>query len=257
MGKWTDQEVKLLTKLYPKTIDWDTLLTALPKYTKRAIQTKALEKKLRKPRQIYSKTVVNENLFSIWNERTAYLLGFIEADGYIIENKDSVTICIFLSKKDNVFLKEIASLLTYKGKISTKLHQNKYRTVGFQCTSRQWKVDLYNKLRIGKIPDCITKELLPHYIRGYFDGDGTIYFEGQSKSYKAGFVFATHKLAKSITSVTHNIAGSKSKIYKINGKRCWYITYSRNMTMKLCNFMYQNSTYHLKRKYNKYQQARR
>lgn len=102
-------------------------------------------------------------------EEKAYLLGVLEAEGSIGKNK----VDLVIGEKDLDWLIILRNLSGSKATISLNMSPlGKAYRVSF-C-SKQWVEDL-RKLgfRSGKLPE-IDNSLLTYYIRGLFDGDGSI-----------------------------------------------------------------------------------
>jgi intein-encoded DNA endonuclease-like protein len=125
------------------------------------------------------KYTLNENYFDIIDSvNKAYILGFIYADGSINKAKGNLTIC--LSKKDIEVLEFIKQEVNYSGVISTKVINNMSYSL-LSITSKR----LINKIiELGvvqnktylstNLPD-IPQEYFNDMLRGFFDGDGSIY----------------------------------------------------------------------------------
>lgn len=127
--------------------------------------------------------IENENYFSqIDTEFKAYILGFIYADGFVGNHND---FCISLSDKvkDNLFIlnqfqEEIGCSVNLLHHETDKDGNGKYT---FKFSNEKIVTDL-NKcgvftcksLEMQDIPNNIPKNFINHFIRGYFDGDGTI-----------------------------------------------------------------------------------
>lgn len=126
--------------------------------------------------------IENEDYFdNIDTEFKAYILGFIYADGYVGNHND---FCISLTDKCidnykilNIFKNELKTDLQishsrdrdgnghYTFKFSNKRLVCQLNNLGvFSCKSLSMK-DLPN----------ISQEMFHHFIRGYFDGDGSIF----------------------------------------------------------------------------------
>ena len=128
--------------------------------------------------------VLNENYFEkIDTERKAYFLGLIYADGYVGVHDELV-----ISFKDNEdglrILNILKDELGFTGDLKTQIQNGGYQP-GATCAKLNFSNAKVNsdlrklglseyKLESRKyIPD-IPKELVPHFIRGMFDGDGSI-----------------------------------------------------------------------------------
>ena len=120
---------------------------------------------------------LDEDAFKTITPETAYLLGFIGADGCIHTFKDTrqdiLSICI--QQEDikilNLFKK------TLKTEKEIYIRNNRYATL--QLSSNKLVSDIkalginYKKTYGNTIAD-LSEEFMPHFIRGYFDGDGSI-----------------------------------------------------------------------------------
>jgi hypothetical protein len=104
----------------------------------------------------------------------AYIFGLWCADGCIYNGK---IFDITLHKKDKYILKKIAKELDYQGNLIDYVDRQASR-INFSC------VVIYNDLISLGGSECknltlafpqIPKEYLADFIRGYFDGDGSIW----------------------------------------------------------------------------------
>ena len=128
------------------------------------------------------KVCVNENYFeTIDNEHKAYWIGFLLADGCIIKNNNkSDTIKFELNIKDKYiideFAKDIETDLIVKDYKYGKKHNAQIQIKSNKMSSDLSKYGItYRKtLKINSIPD-IPQNLIRHFVRGYFDGDGCAY----------------------------------------------------------------------------------
>lgn len=106
-------------------------------------------------------------------EEKAYILGFVSADGYIC--MQGKTLNITLADKDIYMLEMIAEKLNFTGNIRQEVRDRS--TISF-C-SKEMVNDLskygvvQNKTKTSFIPN-IPEDLIRHFLRGYFDGDGYV-----------------------------------------------------------------------------------
>lgn len=130
----------------------------------------------------------NSNIFeTIDTPSKAYWLGFLYADGCII--KETNTLRLNLSTIDEEHLikfKNFIGAINTEIKRNDKIDNNKiYEISYFSLSDEKIVDDLINK---GCVPNKTynlsfpSEEILPnnlifHFIRGYFDGDGSIYID--------------------------------------------------------------------------------
>ena len=195
----------------------------------------------------------NINFFDQYNPESVYWAGFICADGYIRDDRDAIS--IHLCNADNSHLYKIKELTKYEGNIS---NSNNECSITF---SGKWYSEslLKNysltprKAHIVEINNNIPIDMLCHYIRGIFDGDGCIY---DLRGYPAiSFSSSSEKMLNGLIKIFKEQVGiqlqTKDKQPKINGIQ---ICYTCDNAMKILDWMYKSSVYltRLDRKYNKY-----
>lgn len=118
------------------------------------------------------------DFFSIENRDMAWLMGFIAADGTI--RKDSNEIKIGLARKDKEILEKIRNVLELETPVKDYTSNNGHECSSLRWTCEQHKKDLvkYNivpaKTFVLSPPYNLNREYWIDYIRGYFDGDGSI-----------------------------------------------------------------------------------
>ncbi|MDU7441155.1 MAG: hypothetical protein E7L05_11410, partial [Clostridium sp.] len=152
----------------------------------RVLQEKSVNTRLK------NRYVLNENYFNEINtEAKAYILGFIYADGFVgNENFNNIVIAV----NDLEILEFIVKEIEFTGEIrKTKKGGFTNSKCGYSLNfssrimaDRLRNIGLYpNKsLTIDSIP-IIREELVRHFIRGYFDGDGSILLSHNSSYYKS------------------------------------------------------------------------
>ena len=128
------------------------------------------------------KHFINENYFeTIETEKQAYILGFIYSDGCVEEHPTTSALTFTQLEQDEDILYKIKeelgsdypllkSVQKINGEIKTK----------FYAYNRKLCEDLTKlgatprKSLTLKFPFFLDERLLPHFIRGYFDGDGCV-----------------------------------------------------------------------------------
>jgi intein-encoded DNA endonuclease-like protein len=115
---------------------------------------------------------LNHNFFKKWNSDMAYILGFIYADGCIKETQ----LIIELNNVDLDLLTIIKDKLEYTGELKSRDKTNSTRLAIRSCilTDDLKKLGVIeNKTKCIRMPN-IPIEFFKDFIRGYFDGDGSV-----------------------------------------------------------------------------------
>lgn len=198
-----------------------------------------------------SKYNLNYNRFSkqLHTEETYYLLGYLYADGYVNPNKGLINI----TSKDKEILEKLIFLI---GDIPIKENNSCYNIQWYSKKHIQQLIDLgcYNKKSlILEYPNWLHKDLEHHFIRGYFDGDGSIGLYNRigkdkrpSKALKVN-IAGTKNFLKGIKNYINN-KGSISKTSSI-----YLLQYSGNISSSIfCEKIYENSTLYMERKHDVY-----
>lgn len=119
----------------------------------------------------------------------------------------------------------------------------------------------YNKTYVDlKLPK-IDDELIRHFIRGYFDGDGTIsyYYCKPDLKWKKnervrGYASICGKTKTMIEEIANFLKRNKIKSSICFAKRdkMWILTIPKSQLKKLYNLFYKDSYFYLSRKFNKF-----
>lgn len=118
---------------------------------------------------------VDEDSFSELSEAGAYWAGFIAADGNV-DNKKRIR--IMLKYDDILHIEKFAKFVNSTHAIQT--NTDTYNRCAIEFTSAKMCNDLSTIYNIGPnktdklLPPIINTEFIPHFIRGVFDGDGSI-----------------------------------------------------------------------------------
>lgn len=203
---------------------------------------------------------------NIDTEEKAYWLGFIYADGYVSyrKNDKQKKIGIALSIKDKEHLELFNQCLKSTYPIKT------YQSGGYSSV-------MYSRINIVSdemFDDLVSKgvsehktltltfpnqsivpdEMIHHFIRGYFDGDGS--FSKAAAHFKLGYMIkicGTREFLESIQDI-FNLKTKLTKRKKDN-KNNWTLEIgAQKDVLNFSNTIYQNATLFLKRKHDRYQE---
>lgn len=127
---------------------------------------------------------INENFFSTWSKEMAYVLGVIYTDGNLFHDPKRGSYRIITSQKEPELLNKVLKLMGCNARLR---HRKKQGISGdvyfFDIAHAKVYSDLINlglspnKSRTMEFPD-MPQEFLRHFIRGCWDGDGSVHIEG-------------------------------------------------------------------------------
>ena len=192
---------------------------------------------------------LNENYFEdVSSERVAYWLGFIAADGCVMNRPGKRILSIELSEKDESHLLKFKKDMEYTG----PLYYKKARidggnsSVHLQLCSPKLILDLIKhgiverKSLILEPPLWLRKDLIRHWIRGLFDGDGSV--SSVRDGHIRGQFFGTENV---IRFIVKNIPGTKTVT---RHKDCNGFYHSFLANKKMYNYLYYQASIYLARK---------
>lgn len=219
----------------------------------------------------------NDNYFKEINtEDKAYWLGFLYADGCINQTRNKNTgnlknqnLEVGLAAVDHTHLEKLKSSIGYTGDIkkkTVKFNGKEYPCSRLIVSGIQFTNHLIDK---GCTPrksltltfpneSIVPKEMQNHFIRGYFDGDGCVFFshgeDYKQDTYIINFV-GTLSLLTSIQEILQSDAGlNKTKISKKGN--AYQLSYGGfNNFNKVKSYLYSNSSIFLDRKLKKFNDA--
>jgi hypothetical protein len=201
---------------------------------------------------------INSNIFNIINtEKKAYWLGFIYADGCVYtDQKNHLRFEIGLQKSDKSHLSKLKKFLKSKHKIRIK---ESSQSCQFGFTDKQICKDL---IKLGcvqrksliltfPIKTQVPKNLISHFIRGYVDGDGSIYYANYPAEKYVLSILGTKEF---LTQMMLEI-GIVKTLYK--NKRhlnnTYFIQYSvQKELLIVLDWLYKDANIYLKRKNETY-----
>lgn len=126
---------------------------------------------------------LNQDFFKTWSPEMAYVFGFFAADGSMLENNRGACFIEF-DITDKIVLTRIRRVIESNHKITERPRRNPRLKISYriQIGSKEWFQDLttlgftQKKSKILEFPE-VPEEYLGNFVRGYFDGDGCVYFK--------------------------------------------------------------------------------
>lgn len=218
-----------------------------------------------------------ENFFDVIdNEDKAYLLGFFLADGNVCGNRITVSISECDKEIVELFNEKISPksiIKKLKGKKNKDGSYTKpmvvFSTSSFHMSETLTKYGIGDRKTYNENIDLsfLTKECFPHFLRGYFDGDGTVYVgcvnrklvlkNGETKCYKStnynwNIISYTDNHLIYLATCLKDFFNIKAHV--LQEKRGYYLLQvnSKEDFFRLRSLMYSNAKYCLKRKRDKY-----
>ena len=264
--QWNNEDIEFLKNNY-NNFSIKELSEKLNR-TKPSIQCKAKKMGLKKE----DKYFYDKDFFKyIDSEEKAYWLGFVYADGYIIDNSDNKNyeFGICLSIKDIEHLKKFNKSINGNINIATKEKYTFGKThtmcsIRLYCKEMIKDLESHNIFQNKTYLECfpiVDKNLMPHFLRGYFDGDGCIVIDKKRKRHNFDYCSVNLKFLEYIRTFIYeeyeiNSYIIKEKMNDIRTVDCY--------RLKICglkndyNFgqlLYKNANIYLDRKYEKYTNA--
>jgi hypothetical protein len=209
-------------------------------------------------RSIYS---IDEHYFDVIDDpNKAYILGLLYSDG--CNSTDKNEILISLQEEDKYILEKISNLLQCDKPLEysprhqkCERHKDQYR---FRVKNKHMSQTLERlgvvkaKSLILEFPYWMSKDLIPHFVRGYFDGDGHIV----NKHGRYGMnIIGTKMLCDGIQNFVENELNIVCHCYDSsshNGVTVQLHITKKDMCKKFFDWIYADANLYLTRKHDVY-----
>jgi DNA-binding transcriptional regulator WhiA len=265
--KFTPLEKEMIKTLYleGKTIQHIHQTYFKEKCSEGGINSVLRQMNVTRPNGVPAK--IKHDYFSIINtEEKAYFIGLLLADGSVRHNQEkgnSYSLRLELKYEDKYIIERLTELLEsdnpVKEYISSinrngwKQKHNAYNT--FNSTQIFNDLNKYgivpNKtLTLNKLPQ-IDEYLMPHLIRGFFDGDGTVYLTKKDEKLHFGF-YGTYDFVTEIKEyLIKKININNNIITKQRTANVSFVTFAKLKDIKaFYNYIYKDANIYLIRKRN-------
>lgn len=210
---------------------------------------------------------VNTTFFKeINNEENAYFLGFLYADGCVQIKDTRYQVSLKLKSNDQNIIEKFRDIMSPSSPVKITKNKGSENTYSyFRINQKEVCEQLIshgcvpNKSLILEFPATVPNELIRHFLRGYSDGDGTIY-KNHFKNKKTintiwkfvstkQFCQQTAKILKEQLGVNCSQSLSRPKTNQITTA----LSVGGNLQVKkVLDWLYQDITIYLPRKYEKY-----
>lgn len=231
---------------------------------------KKLGVKMKSNKEYRTKYSFDHNFFeTIDTEEKAYWLGFMYADGNVRKNRNQSVIQIKVNDQEIIekFIKSIngnmsvSHYINWVGKTISAIHLTSDKM--FNDLIKQGCIP--NKSLVLTFPNKyqIPENLINHFIRGYFDGDGSInygirekYSIRKKQNIKRLNVNAQFIGTKEMLTVINNCVNFNGlEKEKRHDSNTWYIrTNSLSNIKSFYEYLYSNATIYLSRKKQKFEE---
>ena len=207
---------------------------------------------------------INDNLFAEINDNdSAYWLGFLYADGSVRQDRNEIA--LDLQAKDKKTIEDFHNFCGNKNNIREhNINRNGkiYQSYTSSFSNERVKNNL---IKLGCVPkksliltfpteEQVPQKFIYDFVRGYIDGDGYIQYDYSKHRYRIMIAGTKAFLQGLITRLdlfenTSNDKDNNSNIYMLTISH-------KDKVYKLLTQLYENSKYHLERKYEIYKQAK-
>lgn len=201
----------------------------------------------------------NEHIFDqIDSEEKAYWLGFIFADGYISSSplregvKSIYQFEISLGIKDIEHLNKFKKFIEFKKDIITDKSRCRFIVANKHLWTTLNELGCTpNKSLSLKFPN-IPQNLVKHFIRGYFDGDGCISRHVHNTCVTPHIeLLGTKQMLEHV--LLYSGISAKYKHDIRHSEETWSLEWTKDLGIEFINYLYNNCSIYLNRKYELYQ----
>lgn len=202
------------------------------------------------------KYICNEDYFEIIDtEEKGYWVGFLAADGSVSSKKNVIS--LGLHSKDRGIIEKFKKALEATNLIDDRIGRKRsgYKTISrisrLRIRSAKMKEDLINKgvvprkSLILEPPKNIPKRFYRDWVRGYFDGDGSVWIN--RGKYPVVGITGT----KEVLEFIREAIGCYSSIRR-RGNVYTYRLKARKKVERFFHVLYDNSTLYMERKYSRF-----
>lgn len=209
------------------------------------------QKQQKLPQQFFD---IDEQFFDDWSEDMAYILGLLFTDGYISKS-GSIALCM----NDKDLLEAVKNSMRSTDNIEPSKHQKNLYMFHFARERMAQRLEslglIPNKSMVVEFPK-VPFEYVPDFLRGVFDGDGSVFYEKRAKHspLRAKFASSSEGFIKGLHENLVLLGMPARTIYRQKTKNGWYymFVYGHKNSQKLHNILYKRGSakIFLKRKFD-------
>ena len=267
MSKISEAEIEEIQSLYLDGLSYRDIGERM-KITRNVV-SQCVKRVTQPKHRIYE---FNERYFDVIDSQNkAYILGLLYADG--TNNTKEHRVSLALKYTDVNILNKISNELglnknleyvserisTYYGKEFKSQSQYRLRVNSLHFSERLVELGMVPKKSLVLVfPTFLPADLIPHFIRGYFDGDGCV----QTQISKTGYlcdhkinILSTNDFCETMEKIIESILGINCHIYNTsaqNGITKQLCIVGRRQCTKFLEWIYKDADLYLDRKYQIY-----
>lgn len=263
--KFTQQDIDATISLYINGFSQKEIAIRL-NCSQVSISTILIRNKI--PTRIGKKIIYNdvnlEFFKNINSEKNAYFLGLLYADGCVQISNTRYQITLKLKSNDQSIIEQFRDIMSPSSPIRISYEKYSYFRINQKkiCEQLIHHGCVPNKSLILEFPTTVPDELIHHFLRGYSDGDGTIYINHvknrQGKIYDNTIwkFVSTKQFCETAAKILReeldiNCSQSLSSP-KTNDMTTTLIVGGNLQVRKALDWLYKDATVYLPRKYEKY-----
>ncbi len=220
----------------------------------------------------------DKNFFNKLSSDTAWVLGLLISDGFVRRNKLSGYFGLKMKHEDSDVISKTKRILKYSGPIYKGKSRLEYKGCIKEFCFRLLQINdveavkklenlgiKQNKIHNEKFLACIKEtndqEIISSFIRGIFDGDGSVLFDKKRNS-SCFQIVGTYQLLQEIQDYLMRYCRlNKTKLTQnVLGTNHFSLRYRGNLQIiKILDWIYRysNSYNRMDRKFNKFKEIRR
>ena len=216
------------------------------------------------------KYTLNFDYFKVWTSDMAYVLGFIASDGNVKGGRLKISV----KSSDVDVLEKIKNSIKYTGDIhlgKSKCNEKEFSIATLYIHSKELCKDLKklniieNKSLVLNMDGVIPDEYKIDFIRGYFDGDGSVrsFYPTNSRGTRSRTIQIKFNICSGSSDILNLIIDEFERlgIKRVNmerskNKHLYGITYSTNSALKIYDLMYKEDSIYLNRKKDRFDEIK-
>ena len=217
--------------------------------------------------ELQRKYPIQEIFFDDINtEEKAYILGLLYADGWNQTERNSVSLS--LKEADKEILDKVTSLIQPTKPLKYINTSNQRKNLGFENSQNQYRLIIANKhisqrlveLGCGKAKthnltfpteEQVPSHLIRHFVRGYFDGDGSVSGDKQKQFCFVGTIDFLLPLQQILVKELNFSKTKLDRRYKDINNNIRSLRYCGvNQCITFRDWLYKDATIYLERKKN-------